>query len=151
MACRNASLFYLNISKKIDKVITLKSRLEIVHIKRQSREDEVGLLMTQDISWRPKSFPVDLTLRYALFDTDSYDTRIYSYENNALYVFSVPSYYYKGSRAYILARYSFLRSVDLWIRYGFFLYDNRNEIGSGAQLIQGNRKTDITIQLKISL
>jgi hypothetical protein len=143
--------YRLNISKKIDKVITLKSRLEIVHIKRQSREDEVGLLMTQDISWRPKSFPVDLTLRYALFDTDSYDTRIYSYENNALYVFSVPSYYYKGSRAYILARYSFLRSVDLWIRYGFFLYDNRNEIGSGAQLIQGNRKTDITIQLKISL
>ena len=143
--------YRLNISKKIDKVITLKSRLEIVHIKRQSREDEVGLLMTQDISWRPKSFPVDLTLRYALFDTDSYDTRIYSYENNALYVFSVPSYYYKGSRAYILARYSFLRSVDLWIRYGFFLYDNRNEIGSGAQFIQGNRKTDITVQLKISL
>ena len=143
--------YRLNISKKINKVLTLKSRLEIVHIKRQSREEEVGLLMTQDLSWRPKSFPVDLTLRYALFDTDSYDTRIYSYENNALYVFSVPAYYYQGSRAYILARYSFLRSVDLWIRYGFFLYDNRNQIGSGAQLIQGNRKTDLTIQLKISL
>ena len=143
--------YRLNISKKIDKVLTLKSRLEIVHIKRNSREDETGLLMTQDISWRPKSFPVDLTLRYALFDTDSYDTRIYSYENNALYVFSVPAYYFKGSRAYILVRYSFLRSVDLWVRYGFFLYDNRNEIGSGAQLIQGNRKTDLTVQLKITL
>jgi len=143
--------YRLNISKKIDKVLTLKSRLEIVHIKRNSREDEMGLLMTQDISWRPKSFPVDLTLRYALFDTDSYDTRIYSYENNALYVFSVPAYYFKGSRAYILVRYSFLRSVDLWVRYGFFLYDNRNEIGSGAQLIQGNRKTDLTVQLKITL
>ena len=41
--------YRLNISKKIDKVLTLKSRLEIVHIKRNSREDEMGLLMTQDI------------------------------------------------------------------------------------------------------
>ncbi len=143
--------YRLNVSKKINKELTLKSRLELVHIKRNSREDEKGILMTQDISWRPKSFPLDITFRYALFDTDSYDTRIYSYENNALYVFSIPAYYFQGSRAYVLIRYSFLRSMDLWVRYGFFLYDHRNNIGSGAQLIEGNRKTDITVQLKISL
>ena len=143
--------YRLNISKKIEKFITLKSRVELVHISRASRADEMGVLFTQDISIKPKSFPVDLTLRYALFDTDSYDTRIYTYENNALYVFSIPAYYYQGSRAYVLVRYSFLRSMDLWIRYGFFLYNNRNEIGSGPQLIEGNRRSDITVQLKISL
>lgn len=142
--------YRLNISKKIDKYISLKSRVELVNIKRDSRENENGILFTQDISFKPKSFPVDLTLRYALFDTDSYDTRIYTYENNALYVFSIPAYYYQGSRAYVLMRYSFLRSADLWIRYGFFLYNNRNEIGSGSELISGNKRTDLTVQLRIS-
>ena len=143
--------YRVNISKSIDKYITLKSRVEYVNIQRNSKGNESGILFTQDISLKPKSFPVDITLRYALFDTDSYDTRIYTYENNALYVFSIPAYYYQGSRAYILLRYSFLRSVDLWVRYGFFLYDNRNEIGSGSELIQGNRRSDLTVQLKISL
>lgn len=143
--------YRLNISKKIDKFISLKSRVEMVSIHRESRQDEFGILFTQDISFKPKSFPVDLTLRYALFDTDSYDTRIYTYENNALYVFSIPAYYYQGSRAYILARYSFLKSMDLWIRYGFFLYNNRSSIGSGPQLIEGNKRSDLTVQLRISL
>ena len=143
--------FRLNISKNIEKYITLKSRVEYVQVQRQSKGKESGILFTQDLSFKPKSFPVDITLRYALFDTESYDTRIYTYENNALYVFSIPAYYYRGSRAYILLRYSFLRSMDLWVRYGFFLYDNRNEIGSGSELIQGNKRSDITIQLKISL
>ena len=47
-------------------------------------------------------------------------------------------------------RYSFLRSADLWIRYGFFLYNNRNEIGSGSELISGNKRSDLTVQLRIS-
>lgn len=143
--------FRINISNKINKVLTLKSRIEWVSIKRESRAKEKGLLITQDIAYKPKSFPLSFNLRYALFDTDNYDTRIYSYENNALYVFSVPAYYFQGSRCYLLARYSIGRSTDLWVKYGFFLYDNRDEIGSGAEQIQGNRKSDLTIQLRITL
>ena len=143
--------FRINISNKINKVLTLKSRIEWVSIKRESRVKEKGLLITQDIAYKPKSFPLSFNLRYALFDTDNYDTRIYSYENNALYVFSVPAYYFQGSRCYLLARYSIGRSTDLWVKYGFFLYNNRDEIGSGAEQIQGDRKSDLTIQLRISL
>ena len=74
-------------SNKINKVLTLKSRVEWVSISRESREKERGILITQDVAYKPKSMPFRFTLRYALFNTDSYDTRIYSYENNALYVF----------------------------------------------------------------
>ena len=143
--------FRINVSNKINKVLTLKSRVEWVSISRESREKERGLLITQDVAYKPKSMPFRFTLRYALFNTDSYDTRIYSYENNALYVFSVPAYYFEGSRCYLLARYSFTRSIDLWVKYGFFLYNNRDVIGSGAEEIQGDRKSDLTIQLRISL
>ena len=97
-----------------------------------------------------QGLPIDISLRYALFDTDSYDTRLYSFENNALYVFAVPAYYYQGNRAYILVRYSFLRHCDLWVRYGYFLYNNRQNISSGAEGIVGSKKSDLVIQLRIS-
>ena len=118
---------------------------------RNSTGQKRGMLITQDLLYKPKSFPLDFSLRYALFDTDDYDTRLYSFENNALYAFAVPAYYYQGSRAYVLIRYSFLRHCDLWVRYGVFLYNNRTSISSGAEGIIGSRKTDLIVQLRISL
>ena len=143
--------YRINLSYTVNEFFTLKSRVEYVTIKRQSSEFEKGMLISQDIVYRPKSAPVDLALRYALFDTDSYDTRLYSFESNALYAFAIPAYYYQGSRAYFLIRYSFLKHFDLWVRYGVFIYNNRSTISSGSEGIIGSRKSDLIIQLRIKL
>jgi hypothetical protein len=143
--------YRLNLSYAVSEFFTVKSRIEYVTINRPSNAPEDGLIITQDILFKPKNLPFDLSLRYALFDTDSYDTRIYTYENNALYVFAVPAYYYQGSRGYMLIRYSFLKRFDLWVRYGTFIYNNRKTIGSGAEEIQGSKKSDVTVQLRIKL
>lgn len=141
--------YRFNLSYKVSESVKIKSRVEYVTINRPSREKEDGMIITQDVIFKPKSSPFSLSLRYALFDTDSYDTRIYTYENNALYVFSVPSYYYRGSRAYAMVRYKFFRRFDLWFRYGVSIFANRSNLGSGAEEIKGNTKTDITVQLRI--
>ncbi len=143
--------YRLNLSYAVSELFTVKSRIEYVTINRPSNAPEDGLIITQDVLFKPKNLPFDLSLRYALFDTDSYDTRIYTYENNALYVFAVPAYYYQGSRGYMLIRYSFLKRFDLWVRYGTFIYNNRKTLGSGAEEIQGSKKSDITVQLRIKL
>ncbi|TNE98854.1 MAG: hypothetical protein EP322_04160 [Bacteroidetes bacterium] len=143
--------YRINFSYKVSDAFQIKSRIEYVTLERPSSEDEKGMIFTQDILFKPKSSPVDIALRYALFDTDSYDTRIYSYENNALYVFAVPAYYYRGSRAYVLLRYTFLRKCDLWFRYAVNIYANRDSLGSGAEEITGNKRSEITLQLRIKL
>jgi hypothetical protein len=143
--------YRLNLSYAVSEFFTVKSRIEYVTINRPSNAPEDGLIITQDVLFKPKNLPFDLSLRYALFDTDSYDTRIYTYENNALYVFAVPAYYYQGSRGYMLIRYSFLKRFDLWVRYGTFIYNNRKTLGSGAEEIQGSKKSDVTVQLRIKL
>ncbi|MDC0099206.1 hypothetical protein OAI90_02865 [Crocinitomicaceae bacterium] len=143
--------YRINFNYKISEAFRLKSRVEYVTINRASNAAENGIIITQDLLYRPKSSPIDIALRYALFDTDSYDTRIYTFESNALYVFSVPAYYYKGSRAYALIRYTFLRKFDLWVRYGVSIFANRTSLGSGAEEITGNTKTDVTIQLRMKL
>ncbi len=143
--------YRLNLSYKVSEDITIKSRIEYVTINRPSNTPESGIIFTQDFFYKPKKLPFDLTLRYALFDTDSYDTRIYTFETNALYVFSVPAYYYKGSRAYAMIRYTFFKRFDLWLRYGTFIYANREGLGSGSEEISQPRKSDITLQLRIKL
>jgi len=142
--------YRLNLSYIINEAFTFKSRIEFLTIDSKSKGMQKGMIFTQDLLWKPKSSPIDLALRYALFDTDGYDSRIYSYENNALYVFAVPAYYYSGSRAYVLLRYSFFRHCDLWIRYGIFLYDNRFVLSSGAEQINGSKKSDLVVQLRLT-
>ncbi len=142
--------YRLNFSYQVTEALQIKSRIEYVTINRPSNKPEQGMIFTQDLLIKPKSSHFDVALRYALFDTDSYDTRLYTFETNALYVFSVPAYYYQGSRAYITLRYSFLRRCDLWLRYGTFIYSNRTTISSGAEAINGNRKSDVTLQFRVT-
>ena len=108
-------------------------------------------MIYQDIIFKPKSSPISLSLRYAVFDTDSYDARIYAFESNMLNVFYIPAHSGKGMRAYALLRYQFAKRFDLWVRYGIFLYEDINSIGSGAEGISGNRKSDIGIQLRMRI
>ncbi|MBM3424442.1 MAG: hypothetical protein FJY06_02985 [Bacteroidetes bacterium] len=142
--------YRLNLTYVVSESFTLKSRIEFLTINSQSKGLQKGMIATQDFLWKPKDSPIDFALRYALFDTDGYDTRIYSFENNALYVFAVPAYYYQGSRAYLLVRYFFLKRFDLSIRYGYFLYNNRFKLSSGPEQINGSRKSDFVIQLRIN-
>lgn len=142
--------YRFNLSYTVSEIFSLKTRLEYVTLQRPSSEKQNGILFYQDFIFRPKSSPIDLAFRYALFDTDSYDTRIYAFENNALYVFAVPAYFNQGSRAYAMVRYTFLKHFDLWVRYGFFLYNNVSSISSGAEEIKGSRKSDLVVQLRMS-
>ncbi len=141
--------YRLNVTYKVSEDFTLKSRVEYVTINRPSNKPEDGILFTQDVVYNPKKLPFEIALRYAMFDTDSYDSRIYSFEANALYVYSIPAYYYQGSRAYLLFRVRVFKNLDIWARYGLFLYNNRKTLGSGPEEIKGNHKQDLTLQLRL--
>ena len=104
-----------------------------------------------DIGLNPPNVPqskVSFSARFALFDTDSYNSRIYSYENDVLYYFRIPSYYYQGSRSYLTLRYQFKKGIDLWLRYSNWTYYNRETIGSGLNEINGPSKSEFRAQLR---
>jgi hypothetical protein len=48
---------------------------------------------------------------------------------------------------YAIFRYQYKKMLDIWIRYGQWLYNNRDEISSGLNRIEGNKKSEIKIQL----
>ena len=86
-----------------------------------------------------------------MFDTKSFNTGIYAYESDVRYSFSVPAYYYVGTRYYIMLNYKLSKNTDLWIRYARFNYLDRETNGSGDNEIASNHKSEIKIQLSIQL
>jgi hypothetical protein len=52
----------------------------------------------------------------------------------------------KGSRAYLMLRYHTLKYFDLSLRYSTVIYSDKNMIGTGPETINGNQKSDISIQ-----
>jgi len=144
----NKTTLRLHYSQRISKQVTLKSRIEGVTF-IYDKEKSNGLLLYQDLIYKFKKIPLKLSARYAIFDTDNYDTRLYAYENDLLYLFSIPSYYGQGIRTYVMAKYDFGKQIDLWVRWGMFSYANTTEISSGLEKVEGSLKSDIKIQLKI--
>ncbi|OPZ98101.1 MAG: hypothetical protein BWY70_01319 [Bacteroidetes bacterium ADurb.Bin408] len=133
---------------KVSDDFLLKNRLEYITYAVGS-EAYKGFTIYQDVQYKPRKKPFSVTLRYALFDTDNYDTRIYVYENDVLYASSFPSYYYKGSRTYVLVNYDLSRHVELWLRWAQTYYSDHNTIGSGLDEIKSNTRNEIKVQLRV--
>jgi predicted porin len=130
-----------------DNLLTLKSRIEFVRYKK-GRYDESGFLAFQDVIYRFLKIPLTLNFRYALFDTGGWNSRIYAYESDVLYAFTIPPYYDKGQRIYLLVHYTFGKHFDFWIKAAHTTYFNKQMISSGPEAITGNHKTEIRVQLQ---
>lgn len=133
---------------KLTKALRLRSRAEFSWFDNGTGKPEGGYMLMQDLILKPLGSPFSLSTRFALFDTDSYNTRIYAYENDVLYSFSVPPYYNRGSRFYLMTRYRVARGVDVWLRYAQTFWANKDEIGTGNERINGNTKSEIKAMIR---
>ncbi len=140
--------YRFHITYNVSKSIKLKSRIEFSNYQLGDNVEN-GFIMYQDINYKQLSMPISFSLRYAIFDTDGYNSRIYTYENDVLYAFSVPAFSGRGSRFYITTKYHVNRNVDLWLRYANTYFSDRNEIGSGKELINGHSRNEIKAQLRV--
>lgn len=108
-----------------------------------------GYLLLQDIIYKPPyNGRWSAALRAAWFKTDSYDSRVYAFEQDVLYSFTVPPYYNKGFRTYLNTRFHLGKGLDMWGRYALFSYRKQEVIGSGLDQINGNRKSEVKFQMR---
>lgn len=140
-----------NLSYTASDNITVRSRLERSFYKNEYSGTRKGFYLGQDVEFSMAKLPFRLYLRYALFDTDDYNSRVYAYENDLLYTFSIPSFYDKGSREYVMIRYSPSSHIDVWLKYAITQYTNRETVGTGPYEIDGNRKSEIKLQVLLKL
>ena len=141
---KNAVRF--NINYQMGSNFHFCNKAEYAHYRNDDGTNEHGYFLCQDIAYKPESKPFSLTFRYAIFDAKDYNARIYTYESDILYSFSVPALYGKGMRVYLLGKVKLFNALTLYARIGRTIYSDRDQIGSGLTLIEGNHKTDLKVE-----
>ena len=126
---------------------TFKNRIEISKVQKNS-VTENGFMFYQDVKYKPLFSKLSFSVRYTFFNTESYNSRIYAYESDVLYGYSIPSFYGKGKKIYFLLKYNIIKNADLWMKISETIYDDREVIRSGWDEIEGNKLTELKIQLR---
>ena len=109
-----------------------------------------GILLFQDAAITLEKPDLSIRARFAFFDTDRYDERLYAYEDDVYYAFTIGSYYYRGVRNYLVVRYRY-RWLTVWLRYAITCYLDRKTIGSGLNQIDKPHKSEVKAQIMFSL
>ena len=142
-------LVRLDLRYKLNKEVTLKSRVDGTSYEDGFSPKERGYLLYQELTYQPLNSPFSFDVRYTLFDIDNWDARIYAYEKDVLYAFSIPPYSNRGRRFYAVLRYNLSRKVTVWGRFARTTYDDRNTVGSGNEQVDGPTRTDVKLQMRI--
>lgn len=139
--------YRLDLSYRIGRVWTLRNRAELVRYRKDS-VNQYGTVLYQDIICKPTRGRLSGNCRLALFDTGGFDSRLYAFENDVLYSYGMSPYQDKGMRAYVNGRYRLGRDIDIWLRFATTVYNGKDEIGTDLDLISGNRKSDVKVQVR---
>ncbi len=129
----------------------LRTRLQASYLRADDNLPwRSGFVLSQDATVQ-LARRVSLAARYAVFDTDDYDTRQYMFEQDVLYAISAPALYGQGTRAYALLQATLNKHFTIWLRYADTRYRHQATISSGLEEIKGNARSEVTAQVRYKL
>ncbi|MFW6327888.1 MAG: hypothetical protein ACOC2F_06195 [Bacteroidota bacterium] len=146
---RDQQLFRFHTDYLLTKKTRFQFRFDYHHFRHQEKEE--GVMFYAGLKWNIKRPDLTFNTRIALFRTDGYNSRIYSYENNLLYRFLIPAFYDEGTRSYLMVKWRITKGIDWWGRISRTFYYHLNESGSGLNQIKGPKQTEISTQIMIRL
>ncbi len=115
---------------------------------KQNNPLTYGLALSQDIAYTFSKVPITLQTRFSAFHTPNYDNRIYFYENDVLYAYSIPALYGIGGRFYLNARYKINSHIAIYLKASHTVF---SADWVRTQDLPHPRRTDIHCLLRLKL
>ncbi|MDZ7657665.1 helix-hairpin-helix domain-containing protein [Fodinibius sp.] len=140
--------FRANLEYWVNNKVRLRTRGELVRSRQAGEALELGYLLYQDLRLRIND-EFSLDTRLSMFDTESFATRVYQFENDLLYVFSSQSFFDQGQRMYVLLNYEPFDFLELWAKFGITVYEDTQIIGSGLNQIEGDKRSEVGVQARV--
>jgi hypothetical protein len=135
----------INFEYEVPLRFSVRTRLQGGDFRYEGKSASSGFSLVQDITCRLSG--LELSARLAFFKTDNYDSRLYVYEKDMLYAFSLPAYYDQGTRHYLMLRYPLSKKMRIWLRWSQTRYTKSDEISSGLNEIQGKKRSELKAQV----
>ncbi len=134
----------------INPQVKIKSRLEILNLGYDlTKQSESGFLSYHELRVMPLQ-NLWLNCRIVFFQTDSYDSRVYQFENDLSGVMSNPPLFGKGIRWYFLIKYEIFNKFFLTVKYSELYKPDEKTLSSGFGEILNNLDNKFGLQLDYS-
>ncbi len=141
--------FRFNAVYAISSEIRLKTRIDLNYFTTVDGTKSTGYMFYQDVVYKKSRFPVTLTLRYALFDVNSFNARIYALESDLPYAYTFISYNGQGNRFYAMINYDINKKMEVWVRYSQTFYLNETSLNTGTpNESNGPLRSEIKLQFR---
>ncbi len=133
--------------------IKLHSRIDYNYfIDPITKQYKDGVYIFTDIIYKKMNSRWNAVGRIGLFDTKDFTNRIYTYENDVLYSFSIPALSGKGFRYYLQINYNLSRHIEIWARWAQTNYVDRTVISPGSlNEVQSNSRNEFKFQVAFKL
>ena len=138
------------ISYRINQSFAVRSRTEVLRYDKKGKNAENGFLTFFDVVYKPPLKNYSGNIRVQYFETDDYNSRIYAYENDVLFYYSIPAFYDQGYRYYVNINYNLNSNISFWLKWSQTLYQNVESIGTGLDEIPGSKKSEIRVMARVT-
>ncbi|MBK6572499.1 MAG: hypothetical protein IPG21_08500 [Saprospiraceae bacterium] len=141
--------FRIHLEQKISSDWTWRSRLEWHTFCKNNSEDQ-GVMIYVDLLYKSLGQAFSGNIRWCIFDTDSYNSRIYAYENDVLYAYSVPSNSGKGSMCYLNLKYKSEKNFSIEVRLSYRMQHQNSPLSGSLKSDLAPVQKGIRMQLNYS-
>ena len=125
---------------------TLTTRTQLDFSLTAFDKRERGLMLSETLGYARRWLRLNGGIGY--FNTESYDSRVYLYEQGPLYTYAFASFSGEGIRYWLMARANIGKRLILTAKLGVTDYFDRSVIGSSYQQIKASSQTDLDLQVR---
>jgi hypothetical protein len=130
----------------LNDLISFSNRIDLMKYKLGNQIFSDGFLFYSNFKIKNIFRNVNTEFRFLLFDTDSYDSRIYAFENDLMQSFAINNFYGKGIRYFLIMKYKESKNLSFLVKYSITNYFDRTFIGSSTNQIFGNKMSELKLQ-----
>jgi hypothetical protein len=136
----------LNFLYQLNASLLFKARSEWMLYNTKESDAEKGFLVYVEGGYAVlKKLKAGIRLQY--FSIDGYNSRIYAYESDVLYSYSVPEFFNTGFHYYFNLQYDVLKKGSVWLRWSQTIYKNGQPIGTGLTSFEGSTRSEVKCQV----
>jgi Helix-hairpin-helix motif len=139
------SNYRIEIKYKLNKHLQGKTRFELVNYSL-SGNNETGFLTFQELKYKIQNL-ISFSARIIFFETESYYSRLYEFENDIRGAMTNIPMFNEGLRWYLLINYQPIKTLNFYLKYSETYKPDLSIISSGNSEIIGNVDNRISLQL----
>lgn len=141
--------FRIELNYKTGKHSDVKHRFEMVSINRNNQSATKGYLMYHQ--WSTQLNKIKFNLRFTIFNTDDFNSRVYAYENDLSGVYTMKAWQDRGYAAQCLVQYHVNKIVQIKTKFAGIRYSDYHVSGSGPDQCSAFNFGELKFELHIKI